>query len=140
MCSDTDARMSATTIALSGMNAASLRLQVAARNIANARSYGALPGANVPDDAPQAYVPQRVDQVATAGGTSARVTPVSPASVPVYDPTAPYSDENGMVAAPNVDLASELVEVLVAKYTFAANAAVVRAESEMMKSLLDIES
>jgi flagellar basal-body rod protein FlgC len=132
--------MSATTIAVSGMNAASLRLQVAARNIANARSNGALPGADTPEDAPQAYAPQRVDQVATAGGTSARVTPVSPPSVPVYDPTAPYADENGMVAAPNVDLATELVEVMVAKYTFAANAAVVRAESDMMKSLLDIKT
>jgi flagellar basal-body rod protein FlgC len=122
------------------MNAASLRLNVAARNIANARSNGALPSADAPEDAPQAYVPQRVDQVEIAGGTAARVTSVSPATVPVYDPTASYADENGMVAAPNVDIASELVEVMVAKYTFAANAAVVRAESDMMKSLLDIKT
>jgi flagellar basal-body rod protein FlgC len=122
------------------MNAASLRLSVAARNIANAQSTGTLPGAATPPgtEAPKAYVPLRVDQVEVSGGTAARVSPAATEPVPVHDPAAPYADENGLVAAPNVDLPRELVEVMVAKYTFAANALVMRAGAQMQRGVLDI--
>lgn len=42
------------------------------------------------------------------------------------------------VAGPNVDLANELVQLLVARYTFAANAQVIRADAQMSASLLNI--
>jgi flagellar basal body rod protein FlgC len=42
------------------------------------------------------------------------------------------------VAAPNVDLAGEVVEALVARYSFAFNAKVMRTASDMTKSLLDV--
>jgi flagellar basal-body rod protein FlgC len=131
---------SAMSIALSGMQAATRRLDVAARNIANVQSNGALPGVEMPDGsaAPQAYAPQRVDQVEVAGGTEARVSAVSPAYVPQRDPDAPYANADGMVAAPNVDLTSEAAQVMVAKYTFAANAMVLRTGVQMVRSLLDI--
>jgi flagellar basal-body rod protein FlgC len=58
--------------------------------------------------------------------------------VPSYDPDAPYADANGLVAAPNVDLAGEVVEALVARYAFAFNAKVMRTASDMTKSLLDV--
>jgi flagellar basal-body rod protein FlgC len=131
--------MSVMTIAASGMAAASRRLEVAATNIANARTNGALPGPDTPADAPVAYAPLRVDQVEIAGGgTLAEVSRADTEPVPEYDPSAPYADENGMVATPNVDITRELVEVAIAKYTFAANAAVMRAGGQMYKSLLDI--
>src|SRR5687768_10407375 len=117
---------SITSISASGMNAASLRLSVAARNIANAGSNGALPSAAPParpEPAPKPYVPLRVDQVDVSGGTAARVSPAATAPVPVYAPAAPYADANGMVGAPDVDLGSELVSVMTAKQTYAANAA-----------------
>jgi flagellar basal-body rod protein FlgC len=88
---------------------------------------------------PPAYVPLRVNQVAVAGGgTAATAVPVSPSSVPAYDPTAAYADQNGMVAAPNVDLANEFVQQITARYSFALNAAVVRTDQKMFKALLDI--
>ena len=42
-------------------------------------------------------------------------------------------------AAPAVDLTNEAVQQLVARYSFAANAAVIRAEDKMMKSLFDLK-
>jgi flagellar hook protein FlgE len=42
------------------------------------------------------------------------------------------------VASPNVDLAGEVVEALVARYSFAFNAKVMRTASDMTKSLLDV--
>ena len=61
-----------------------------------------------------------------------------PSYVPVYDPTALYADSQGMVAAPNVDIGSQLVEALLARYTFAANAKVATVDARMNNSLLDM--
>ena len=129
------------SIATSGMAAATRRLEVSARNVANVLSAGPLPSADANVRASySAYVPLRVDQVETAGGgTAANVSPVSPSQVPAYDPEAPYADANGMVASPNVDLADEMVQQMVARYTFAMNAGVLRTNADMMKSLLDVK-
>ena len=90
----------ASTIAVSGLNVASLRLQVAASNIANASSDGPLPGTPNPQNFPPAYSALRVNQVANLdGGTSATVTNVSPPTVAAYDPSAPYADGRGMAAS-----------------------------------------
>jgi flagellar basal-body rod protein FlgC len=129
------------SIAISGMQAAAARLEVSARNVANAGSAGALPDAqgNYPADAPRAYTPQRVDQVdLSGGGTQAVVSNVAPSYVPAYDPGAPFANADGQVASPNVDLTEEAIQQLVARYTFAANARVVTAYDQMAKSLLDI--
>jgi flagellar basal-body rod protein FlgC len=129
----------ASAIALSGLNAATLRLQVSASNVANAWSDGPLPTSSNAASFPNAYVPLRVVQTSMArGGTSATVGTVSPSYVPVSDPTAPYADGNGIVASPNVDLTNEIVQQIVARYSFAANAQVVRADAQMMASLLNI--
>src|SRR5262245_3423268 len=96
----------ASAIAISGLIAADLRLQVAASNIANLRSEGPPPGAPNPGDVPPAYSALRVNQTdVVGGGTLATVVAGSPATVQSYDPSAFFADANGMVASPNVDLA-----------------------------------
>jgi len=129
------------SIAVSGMLAATQRLQVSARNVANVRSDGALPDAqgNYSPDAPRPYTPLRVDQVDVAtGGTRAVVTEVSPSYVATPNPSAPYANQDGLVAAPNVDLAEEVVQQLMASYAYAANARVVTSYNQMVKSLFDM--
>jgi flagellar basal-body rod protein FlgC len=129
----------ASTIAVSGLNVASLRLQVAASNIANARSNGPLPGTPNSENFPSAYSPLRVNQVDTFGsGTSATVIDVSPATVAAFDPSAPYADNRGMVASPNLDLANELVQALLSRFNYTANVQVIRADAQMSATLLDI--
>ncbi len=139
------------SIASSGVAAASLRLDVSARNVANISTTGALPAANGSSTttspaaggasgsgAPSAYTPLQVSQVdAAGGGTSATVRPVSPAFVAAYDPTAPYADQNGLVAAPNVDLTNEIMQQVIARYTFAMNAQVAATGSQLTKALVD---
>ena len=127
------------SIALSGLSAASLRLQVSAGNVANARTSGPLPGSAASGNYPDAYSPKRVDQVARAdGGTEAHIRNASPAFTPAYDPSAPYADGNGLVASPDVNLASEIVQQLTARISFVANAQLVKADHELTASLLDI--
>src|SRR5581483_10236276 len=120
--------MSTLSIATSGLSAASLRLEVAASNIANARDTGPLPPAGgTPTNSsngssfPAAYVPLQVNQVdqttgSAPAGTLATVTSVSPSFVVQSDPNAPFANQDGLVAAPNVDLASQFIQLLTAKY------------------------
>jgi flagellar basal-body rod protein FlgC len=131
------------SIAASGLLAAATRLQVSAENVANANSDGPLPSASAAVQAqyPAAYVPQQVDQVATAGGgTRAIVTDVAPSDVAVSDPSAPYADANGEVAQPNVNYVNETAQQAAASYDFAMNVQVMRVYSQMMKTLLDIRT
>lgn len=129
----------ASVIAVSGLNAAALRLQVSASNVANAQSSGPLPDAANAAIYPAAYNALRVDQTAAAdGGTRATVAAASPGTVSAFDPGAPHADAQGMVAAPNVDLLSELIQQLFARTAFAASAKVIGSDAQMTKSLLDI--
>ena len=131
---------SAITIGLSGMQAATARLNATASNIANARTIGVLPGSS--GSGPAAYRP--IDAVQKDIGTDGVPSGVSSSYAPrtsgisaVYDPDSPNADAGGMIGAPNIDLASELVSSLVAKYDFMASASVVKVASDMQKALLD---
>jgi flagellar basal-body rod protein FlgC len=146
--------MSTLSIATSGLSAASLRLEVTASNIANELTTGPLPapgGSNASGGAGNsnnaanfsAFVPLQVNQIdqtngSTPGGTTAVVSAVSPSFVPQFEPGSPFANQDGLVAAPNVDLASQFIQLLTAKYTFAANAKVIQAYDNTTKSLLDI--
>lgn len=139
--SDESVMSNISTIALSGLNAASRRLEVSASNVANASSTGALPNADgtVPAGAPTAYQALEVVQTASGGGgTQTTVTTTSPSTTAAYDPQAPFANQDGLVAAPNVDLAQELINQMMASYSFAANAKVIAADDRMTKTLLDI--
>ena len=141
--------MSTLSIATSGLSASSLRLEVTASNIANALTTGPLPatsGSNASGAGNSnfsAYVPLQVNQVdqtsgSTPGGTAATVSTVSPSFVPQYDPNSPFANQDGLIAAPNVDLSTQFVQLLTAKYSYAANAKVIQAYDNTTKSLLDI--
>lgn len=150
--------MSIFSIATSGLSAASLRVNVAASNIANVRTTGPMPASggssgtsavtgssSVAPTFPAAYVPLRVDQVdqssgSAPGGTVATVSTVSPSYTAQSDPGAPFANQDGLVAAPNVDIAGEFVELAAAKYSFIANAKVIQAYAETTESLLDIKA
>ena len=122
---------SAMSISVSGMQAASLRLNAAASNIVNANSDSAVSGNG-------AYQPVSVSQSATPdGGTSASLQPVTPSSLLAYNPSSPYANVQGMVAQPNVDLPTELVNMKEAATDFRASLAAYKASSDMFKSLLD---
>ena len=130
-------------------------MNVAASNIANANTTGPLPATGgsstsaaagspgIVPTFPAAYVPLRVDQVSQSsgsapGGTVATVSTASPSYTAQSDPSAPFANQDGMVAAPNVDLANEFVQLATAKYSFIANAKVIQAYAETTDSLLDI--
>ena len=110
---------SASSIAASGMYAAEQRLSVAAYNVANANTD--VPPVDPSTGPTDTFQPLRADQVDTPGGGTA-------VTVRAALPTDVFA---------SVDLANESVQVVAARYMFAANVAVMRTVAEMQKTLLD---
>ncbi|WP_237154830.1 flagellar basal body rod protein FlgC [Oryzibacter oryziterrae] len=127
--------LSALRAALSGINAATTRLDAAAANIANASDTGRVPDAN---GASSVYRPLDVSQSeAPGGGTVATVSQRSPGYSLQYQPNAPDADARGMVAAPDVSMEQEVSNVMMARVSYAANVKTMKAASDMQKSLMD---
>lgn len=99
--------------AVSGMRDASLRLDVAAHNIANTSTSD--------------FLPLRVDPADAGGGGV--ISAVS-APVPVAPSYPPLSS--------GTDLAAKLINLVVARVAFAASAAVVGTAARMQHAALDV--
>jgi len=134
------AAMDATAaIALSGLNTASARFQASASNLANMDDAAPLPGSGVAGPAP--FVPTRVETVSLGqGGVQAQLAAARPGTVPAYRPDSPYADANGMVAEPDVDPASELMEQTQALQQYRASAALIALDDRMKTAALDLLS
>lgn len=113
--------------ALSGLNAASKRLEVSADNIANQFSKN--------------YVPKRIEQISQAnGGVQVNVKNVEPATTKIINKDDPDADTNGIVEFPNVDVANELVNTTIASYDYKANLKSLKVADTLQKYLLNIIS
>ena len=120
-------------ISASGMSAQSARIELIARNIANADTTRTAAGG------PYQRVVATLARDAQGGGV--RVSGVSVDQSPgriVYDPGHPDADENGYVTYPNVDVNTEMVDLMVARRIYEANATVFRAAKAMLRKALDI--
>lgn len=131
-----------TGIAVSGMVAQSRRLDASASNVANSRTRGAIPEKGAAAEAAgTVYSPVTVAQSALAGGgVKSTFVPVKPSWTGEYAPDDPAADAEGMVAAPNVDPATETVSQITASRSYAAGASVVRTADEMMRAVLDMKA
>ena len=113
-------RMSLSTLnnALSGLQATTAKMQVAANNVANARTDG--------------YQTQRVDILERPGGVEAR----TPEDTPRARPAPPQ----GASAPSNVDLAQEMVKMTANESFYLANVRALEAAHGMLGTLLDTEA
>ncbi len=114
-----------------GMSVQQSFLDVIARNIANAETTGR------PDGTP--YQRQIAVARGAAGGnlTVSTVNDDAPGRR-VYDPGHPDADESGFVEYPNVDVQTEIVDLMVVRRLYEANATVFSAAKRMLKRALEI--
>ena len=128
-------------IALSGLADATLRALNAAENIVKASSTIK----NSEKNSPQAQAAAPTDVITLSqsfdgnklGVTSERVAR-DPGYFTRYDGTSSLSDDNGLVAVPNVDIVSELVALNVASIAYQANAKIIEAARKTDEELLRI--
>jgi flagellar basal-body rod protein FlgC len=126
-------------ISAAGMDVQQLRLQVAASNIANARTTSA------PGTAP--YQPLAVVVRASAPDAAALARPFAQSIVPlnvtpkrVYEPGNPDADKDGFISLPGVDPVSSMMDLLEISRSYEANLRAFDITRSLMQRTLDIGS
>ena len=77
-------------------------------------------------------------QALAGGGVTSASSTILPSYTLAYDPSAPFANLQGMVAAPrNVDPVAETADQISASVAFRANLAVIEAANKNFKTLLD---
>jgi flagellar basal-body rod protein FlgC len=126
-------------ISASGLTAERLRMDVISNNIANSQTIRTAEGAP--------YQRQRVifrpngSQTAGTAGNGVIVAGIiaddRPGNV-VHDPDHPDADAQGDVTYPNVDIATEMVDLMSARRAYQANIVALQAAKEMAARALQI--
>ncbi len=133
--------ISAREIAVSGLKAQRTRMNVIANNIANARTtrtdFGEGPFRRQMAILRGEPLKPRIDP--TKFGVHVRHIRPDPSPLrPVYEPGHPDANEEGYVLYPNVDLAVEMANLVVAQRAYDANTAVVMSDKRMAQKALEI--
>jgi flagellar basal-body rod protein FlgC len=142
------------TIAGSGMSAERLRTDVIADNIANANTTRTPEGGPFKRsrvimrprvEEPYWRSPFLPDGMDNGGGDGVRVVSVEKDTTPprlVYDPTHPDAIKSGpragYVEMPNVDVVTEMVDMIAASRAYEANASIVEGVKTMFEGALQI--
>lgn len=132
--SDIDSAMAA---AASGMRAQTIRMRIAAENVANANSTGADPN--------QEPFRRRIPllQSTTLAGDVTGVRVLGAVSDPTefrreYNPSHPAADAQGYVRLPNVDMLVEMMDMRDATRAYEANLNMIEAARAMTTRALDL--
>ncbi len=144
--------MNVVSIAMSGMRAATARFEASAENTVNAQTRGQVPSVDAAPPVnpaatpiPKVYRPLRARMQTlppgsdgVGGGVEAKFQPAQPGYFLTYDPEAPGADSSGMIANPDVDLASERLEQMQASAQYQMSATLARTADEMERTALNI--
>ena len=127
-------------IAASGLTAERLRMDVAASNLANAQSTHSQTDPTQPyQDEAVVFQAQQMGPEPAAQGVSAIaiLNPTRP-DVRVYDPGNPDADSQGFVTYPNVDVSSEMTDIMGAARSYQVDATVAQAAKQQALDALDL--
>ena len=131
-------------IAASGMTAQRARMDVAAGNLANARTTRSVVDGQL---VATPYLPERVvfaastSEPAGVAGRSVAVSEIvviDAAPIPVYDPTHPDAGPDGFVLYPPVEPAAEMADLMESSRAYAMNATAANAAKEMAVDSIEI--
>lgn len=125
-------------ISASGLTAQRLRMDVASANIANADSTRTAGGGPYRPES-VVFTAQAVSPGASAPGVGA-VAIVTPSGAPVrvYDPTHPDADAQGFVSYPDVDVATQVADLMGAARSYSLNSTVLQAAKQQALDALQL--
>lgn len=131
--------INAISSALSGLLAASKKVEASASNIANISSSGALDEAD--GRAPYSALTTAQQSVTDANGNGIGVrssaVPKDPGFVQAYNPDSPFANEDGVIGVPNVNLAEESVNLKIAELSYKANIKVLQTAESLSDELIE---
>jgi flagellar basal-body rod protein FlgC len=124
-------------IAGSGLTAQRLRMDVASSNLANAQTTRTADGG--PYRAESAvFVAVPMGQAAGPGVAAMAIVSPGRGFTRAYDPASPDADAEGFVLHPDVDVATEMADLMGAARSFQINATVVQAVKQSALDALDL--
>jgi len=128
-------------ISASGMTAERLRMDTIANNLANVNTTRTARGG--PYRRQMVVFEERLAQASGYGlrGNGVRVSRIVEDDDPprlVYDPHHPDANEQGYVEMPNVNIVTEMVDMITASRAYEANVAALNAAKAMALKALDI--
>ena len=125
-------------IAASGLTAQRLRMDVASANIANADSTRTAAGGPYQPES-VVFAPQTVGTSGSAPGVGA-VAIITPnlGPVRVYDPSHPDADGQGFVSYPDVDIATQVADLMGAARSYSLNSTVAQAAKQQALDALEL--
>jgi len=123
----------------SGLTAEAKRMEVISHNIANANTIAE-------DGTPYSrkYATFRdVYETTSNGRVGAGIKHVSVRNddtpfARVYDPESPYSDEEGYMLMPNVNIMTEMTELLITNRSYSSNATAFDTSKDLYKKALEL--
>lgn len=115
-----------------GMGAMSRALDVIAENIANAETT------RTPDGGPYKRKVVVFQRSGVGGVEAAQVVEDTRPGSEDYEPGHPDADANGFVKRPNVDIQTEITDLMIARRVHEANATVFQAAKAMLRRAIDI--
>lgn len=129
-------------ISASALTAERTRMDVIAENIANAESTR-VAGADGPYRRRHVILARKPsdDPLASEGSGGVQVAGIIADQSPprmVYDPSHPDADDQGYVQMPNVDVPTEMVDMIAASRAYEANARALRVSREVAEDALSI--
>lgn len=129
-------------VSASGLTAERLRMDIISQNLANANTTRTPSGGPYRRQVP-VFVPHRVDNSARKNGVGygvrvARIVAQPGPGRMVYDPDHPDADERGYVEYPNVNVVTEMVDMISASRAYEANVTALNAAKAMANKALEI--
>lgn len=124
-------------IAASGLTAERFRMDVAAGNLANARSTRSTTGTLYQPVAPLFEAVTMAGDGAM-GVAAVGVQAIGGSPIRVYDPTHPDADAQGYVSYPDVDAATQMTDLMGAARSYSMNATVTQAAKQSASDAMDI--
>lgn len=132
--------LSATDIAVQGIRAQRIRMNVIAQNIANAQTT------RTEEEGPfrrqlAVFQAESIDRQLNPEQGGVRVQKIVDDDSPfrqVFDPTHPDANEDGVVSYPNVNISIEMIDMLSAQRAYEANIDVITSGKRMSAKALEI--
>ena len=122
------------SIAGSGMSAAQRWMDATANNIANINDVGPTSG---PGFTGTTVIATPITNGAGQGVAATTATSGTPGVV-AYDPSSPVADAAGNVRLPGIDLAAQMGDLILARASIQADAAVISRADEAYRSVLEM--
>jgi flagellar basal body rod protein FlgC len=128
----------ASSIAISGVAAATLQLDQAARYVANASSSALASASDRGRPDSVASEQTQAVQIDVSSDPSGRVKHIPPNYIVSHSGPPIFSENTGSIACPILDQPSAVLSAIQAKYLFAANVQVLKVDNQLTRQTIDI--